>query len=282
MVRILAPCRHALRLLLSILLGLRVPLLATASDGDLIFGVYPYLSPSQIVSQFNPLSDHLAKALGQPVMLRSAPDFTRFAERTRAGEYDIIFTAPHMGRLAEKRDGYRPLAQTGYPIIVVALVRDDAPIKSLGDLRDRALAVGTKLSMTYQIMNQALDKHGLALGKNVRFVDTASFSNVLTAVLRGEAAAGATGTLLWDSAPAEQRAQLREIYRSAPVPGFLLLAHPRHDTALLKRMQGALIDFSRTPAGKTFFNRTQLIDFRPLDAATLLRIDPYTRVFDEP
>lgn len=253
---------------------------AEAGKGELVFGVYPYLSPNQIVEQFTPLSNHLSEVLGQAVTLRSAPNFEQFIERTRAGEYDIIFTAPHMGRLAEKRNNYRPLAQTGYPIVIVALTMKDSPIKSLGNLRGHTIAVGAKMSMTYQIINQALGKSGLELGKNVNFVDTAGFSNVLEAILRGEADAGATGTLLWDGAPAGQRAQLREIFRSQAVPGFLLLGHPRNGKATLDKLQHALYDFDKTPAGKAYFSKTRQIDFRPLNAATMKRIDPYTAVFN--
>lgn len=261
--------------------GLLAPFASVAAEKEaLVFGVYPYLSPNQIAEQFMPLSDYLAKVLGQPVVLRSAPDFSQFIERTHSGEYDLIFTAPHMGRWAEKRDGYQVLAQTGYPIVAVVLVKNESPIKSLDDLRGRALAVGAKMSMSYQVINLALAKSGLELGLNVRFVDTASFSNVAEAVLRGEADAGATGTLLWDNAPAEQRARLREIFRSPAVPGFLLLGHPRHDKIMLNRLQAVLLDFVKTPTGVAYFAKTQQIDFRPIDAATLKRIDSFTGVFD--
>ena len=272
------------RVLFFALLNLLLSALALAdnSKDELVFGVYPYLSPNQIVEQFSPLGDHLAKALDRPVVLRSAPNFAQFVDRTRAGEYDIIFTAPHMGRLAEKRDGYRPLAQSGNPIVVVALVKKDSPVKTLDDLRGRGLAIGAKMSMTYQIMNQALGKSGLELGKNVRFIDTATFSNVLEAILRNEADAGATATALWDKTPTEQRTQFRELYRAAPVPGFFVLAHPRNGEAILNKLQKALMNFDKTPTGKTYFDKTGQIDFRPLDTATMKRIDPFTTVFDSP
>lgn len=264
------------------LTGFLLSPIVNAVEDELIFGIYPYLSPSKIIEQYTPLNDHLSKALARPVILRSAPDFGKFIERTHAGEYDIIFTAPHMGRLAEKQDHYRPLAQSGYAIVIVVLSRINSPVKSLKDLQNRSLAVGAKLSMSYQITDQALGKNGLKLGKNVNFIDTASFSNVLEAVLRGEADAGATGSLLWDSAPAEQKTQLREIYRSSPHPGFFLLGHPRNGKKTLQTIEKALISFSETPAGQDFFARTRQIDFRPLDSATMKRIDPYTTVFDEP
>lgn len=249
---------------------------------ELIFGVYPYLSPSQTVEQFAPLKEHLTKALGMAVTLRSAPDFAKFIERTQSGEYDIIFTAPHMGRLAEKRDGYRRLAQTGYQIVVVVLARKDGPVLTLADLKDRSLAVGAQLSMSYQVADQALGKHGLALDRDVKFINTASFSNVPEALIRGEADAGATGTLLWETAPADQREALREIHRSAPVPGFLLLAHSRLAPGTLRKLEQALFDFKNTKAGKDYFRKTQQVDFRPLDEATMKRIDPYTAVLESP
>jgi len=247
----------------------------------LVFGVYPYLSPSQIVTQFSPLANVLAEKLGQTVELRSAPNFPSFIERTRSGEYDFIFTAPHMGRLAEQRDGYQPVVQTGYPIVIVALTRQDSPVKTLADLKNRKLAVGAQLSMTYQIMAQALGQQGLQLGSDVRFVDTASFSNITEAIIRGEADAGATGTLLWDGMPANQKSQLREVFRSEAVPGFLILAHGRIPPDMRKTLLRALTDFKHTPTGKRYFEATQQIDFRPVDAATMKRIDPFVAVLKQ-
>lgn len=269
-----------LRILLVAISSLGIPTAGAASQDDaLVFGVYPYLSPSQTVELFSPLNEHLARALDRRVTLRSAPDFLKFVDRTQAGEYDIIFTAPHMGRLAETRDGYLPVAQTGYAIVVVVLAPRDGPLRSLADLRNHSLAVGAKLSMTYQIVDRALGAHGLAIGREVKFVDAASFSNVPASILRGEADAGATGTLLWEAIPVEQRAQLREIYRSPPAPGFLLLAHPRLGKAAIARLTQALTAFGDTPAGRVFFEKTRQVDFRPVDAAAMQRIDPYTAVF---
>ena len=259
-----------------------LPVKAASAADQLIFGVYPYLSSSQTVEQFAPLGDHLAQALGRLVSLRSAPDFEKFVDRSSKAEYDIIFTAPHMGRLAEKRDGYHPVAQTGYSIVVVVLTRKDSPIKKLADLKGRTLATGAKLSMSYQIVDRELEKHDLTIGRDVRFVNTASFSNVLESLMRDEADAGATGTLLWDKAPPEKQKALHEIWRSQAVPGFLVMAHPRIGAAALKRLEQALFDFGNTPAGKTYFEKTQQIDFRPVDAATMKRIDPYTTVFGKP
>lgn len=255
---------------------------AESATRELVFGIYPFLSAGQIADRYAPLRDHLTQQLKQSVSLRSAPDFEAFIERTRRGEYDIIFTAPHMGRLAEQRDGYQALAQTGYSIVIVALVRKDGPINKISDLKGHSLAVGARLSISYQMVDRELARHGLSIGKDVRFINTSNFPNVLESLMRKEADAGATGTLLWDDASPEKHNVLREIWRSQAVPGFLLLAHSRLGSNTLNQVKQALLDFSATPAGKSYFETTQQLDFRPVDAATLKRIDPYTAVLSKP
>jgi len=247
----------------------------------MVFGVYPLLSPSQTVKQFAPLAEYLEKVIGIPVSLRSAPDFAKFIDRTRAGEYDIIFTAPHMGRLAEKRDGYRHIAQTG-KVTVVVLARKGGPVGTLADLKGRTLAVGARLSMSYQIVNHALGEHGLAIERDVKFIDPASFSNVIEAIMRGEADAGATISQLWDNASPEQRENLREIHRAEPTPGFLILVHSRLAPEISLRLKQALFGFYATPDGRSYFEKTRQVEFSPTDASTLKRIDPYTAVFSKP
>ncbi len=271
---------HALLAAACLLAAASLP--ARAAAGELVFGVYPYLSASQIAAQFAPLRDHLTRSLERPVGLRSAPDFERFIERTRQGEYDIVFVAPHLGRLAERRDGYLPLAQTGYSIAIVVVARRDGPIRQLADLAGHSLAVGARLSLSYQLVDLALKESGMEIGRDVRFVDTRNFSNVFEALVRREADAGATGTLLWEKAPPEKHDVLREVWRSKTIPGFIVLAHPRLGAETLGRLRRALLGFGTSAAGTAYFAQSQQIDFRPVDAAALKRMDPYTAALEKP
>lgn len=251
---------------------------AMAASGELVFGVYPYLSPTQTVNTYAPLRDYVAKTLERPVGMVSAPGFPAFIERTRAGSYDIVFTAPHMGRLAEKQDGWRRVAQTGYQILIVVLVQQGSDIRRLEDLKGKTIAVGARDSMTFQLVDEALGARGLKLERDVKVKETASFSNVIHALIRGEADAGATSMMLWNAAPTGQRTSVREIFESQPVPGFLIMAHPRLGEAAIGRLRQALVEYKDTPGGAAFFAMSQHIDFRPIDDMTMRRIDPYTTV----
>jgi phosphonate transport system substrate-binding protein len=234
-----------------------------------------------MVEQFNPLHDYLEKALGRPIELRSGKDYNSFIEGTGRGDYDFIFDAPQLARLAQKREGYRPLAQTGYRIQIIAVTRKDSAVKSLQDLRGQSVSIGARMSMTHQIMRDELRKLGLELDRDVKYLDTAYFSNVLQSVIRGDAIAGATGTSLWNGAPAEERAQLREFFRSKEVPGFIVVGHPRLGNETLNKLQRALHAFHDAPEGKAYFDKTKLTDFRPVDEATMKSLDPYTEIYSE-
>lgn len=254
---------------------------AVSARPALVFGVYPYLAAGEIVRQYGPLRDYLARVLGRPVIMVSAPDFPAFIERTRTGAYDIVFTAPHMGRLAEVRDGWRRVVQTGFRMEIVVLSAKDSPIRQLEDLRGRSVALGSRGSMTYQIVNRALQEKGLALERDVAVVETASFSNVLQAVVHRQADGGATGLNLFEAAPAGEQALLRLVFRAPPSPGFVIMAGRRLSDDEVRVLREALMVFNETPAGADYFRSTRQIDFRPLDEATMRSIDPFTAALTE-
>lgn len=255
-----------------------LPPSAAAAD-ELVLGIFPFLSTRQMVDQFTPLKDHLSQAVGQPVTLRSAPDYRSFIERTANGEYDVIIDAPHLARLAQKRDGYRLLAQSGYKVEFMVVARKDSPVQTLADLRGRAVAIGARLSLTHMLLGRELLKNGLVLDRDVQYLDTATFSNVLQAVIRGDAAAGALTALVWNGSPPEARGELREILRQKDLgPGLIVVGHPRLGAATERKLQKALHSFKDTAAGQAYFQKTKQIDFRSVDEADLRVMDPYAEM----
>jgi phosphonate transport system substrate-binding protein len=275
-----------MKLLLStvaLLLALLRPTWAAPPGTTLNMGIFPYLSPSQMVEQLEPLRQHVEATLGMPVSLASAPDFLSFVERTQKGEYDLVVTAPHMARLAQKRDGWQVVALSGQQTATAILVGKDSNIHKLEDLRGKRMAVGSSRSVTYLLAEEALAKRGLKLGRDVTVVETATFSNVVQSVLVGDAEAGATPTLLWDKwvhANTEQHAKLREIFR-APPPNphsFIVMLPPKAPAATVDKLRKALLDFGATPAGREFLQKSQFQSFIPPDEKAMARNDPFVHV----
>ncbi len=266
-----------------LLLGLALGPTATADDKTpLTLGVFPYVTPVQLASFHTPLKDYLAKSLQRPVTLVTAPDFESFVERTRQGQYDIIITAPHMGRLAETRDGYKRLAQTGHSSQGIFLTRKDSTIQKIEDLRGKTVMIAQKVSIIYQMSEHLLREKGLVPGESVTIIETRTHNNAMQAPLRGEADASVTGTLLWRVLGEEQKGQMRVIGTTEEAPGFMLMANPRLSNRDIAKIRKLLLDFHRVPGSEAYFSTTGYEKFDLIDDRVMKKLDPYTRVLTHP
>lgn len=249
---------------------------------DWVLGVFPYVSPAQLASFHTPLKDHLASSLQRTVTLVTAPDFDSFVERTRQGQYDIILTAPHMGRLAETRDGYRRLAMTAHTVQGIFLARKDSPIRKIEDLKGRSIMIAQKTSLIYQMAEQLLRDKGLVPGENVTIIETRTHNNAMHAPLRGEADASVTGTLLWRVFGEEQKGQLRAFAETDEAPGFVLMAHRRLSDQDVEGLKKILLDFHQTPGSEAYFSATGYQRFLKVDDKVMKKMDPHVRMLTPP
>lgn len=238
----------------------------------LVLGVVPHVAASQLAGQYFPLRDLVARTLRRPVTLLSAPDERTFAERTQRGDFDLVLTAPHLARRAE-RAGWRRVVQTGYQLEVVILARAGSELQQLADLRGHTLAIGPRDSYAYRIVAADLAREGLALEQDVPVLTAPGFNDVMYALQRGDATAGTASRLQWRKATQSQHAAAREIHVAPPMPGYFVMAHPRLAEADLAALRRALSDFRETALGQLYFRKTDQIDFRPIDDATTQRVD---------
>lgn len=256
---------------------------ALASEkSPLTLGVFPYVTPVQLASFHTPLKDYLAESLQRPVSLVTAPDFDSFVERTREGQYDIIITAPHLGRLAETRDGYKRLAQTGHTSQGIFLARKDSNIHRIEDLRGKTVMIAQKISIIYQMAEHMLREKDLVPGESVTIIETRTHNNAMHAPLRGEADASVTGTLLWRVLKDEQKDQMRVIGTTEEAPGFMLMANSRLTNQDVEKIMKLLLDFHRVPGSEAYFSTTGYEKFDLIDDKVMKKLDPYTRVLTNP
>lgn len=246
-----------------------------AVETPLVFGIFPYQSNTQLIAQCSPLRDYLQQAGGQQMEIVSAPDFNSFRDRTRAGEYDIVYTAPHLGRLAEIESGFKRVAITRYRTQSVILVAKDSPLQKLADLRGKSLAIPPATAIVNMLTIELLRGNGLESGRDFKLLVQDNMQNAIAAILRGDSDAGAAGLAPWRSFP--QRDQLRVIAKSAEVPGLIIMAHPRVPRETIAKLRRALIAFNDTAEGKEYFALTNLGAWLPVDDATMHTLDPYAR-----
>jgi phosphonate transport system substrate-binding protein len=121
---------------------------AEAGKGNtLTFGVYPYDSPTQVYSSFEPLVASIARATGQKVEIVIAPNYMAHIANVSEGRVDLGFMGPSPYIKAQDRFGgvvllARLVAQGQGNDRLVVIAHRDSGIRSLADLKGKTFAFG--------------------------------------------------------------------------------------------------------------------------------------------
>lgn len=248
---------------------------AWAAEPPLTFGLYPYLTPQKLTTGLSPLRNHLQKALGRDITLVTAPTLSVFMERMRAGDYDLVFAAPHFTRIAERDLGFRRVAMTLYHVQSYVVVPKESPITTPDDLRGKRIATPPRDSMNYLLVMEAFKLANLAPERDLTLREYDTNENALAAPVRGDADAGVTGHLVWQKSGLKDKT--RAVITTATVPGFMLMTHPRVPLSTVEQLRAAALSFGATPEGKESLAASGYVGWVPIDDASMQALDRYLR-----
>jgi phosphonate transport system substrate-binding protein len=233
-------------------------------------GIAPHTSARVILEMYQPLREHLEKALGMPVEVVTAPDFTEFARRMLHQDYDLAVTTGHQARLAETDANYIPLLTYSAEFKAVALVAEKGPIKTAADLKDKSVLGLSPTSLVTLWGQHWMRKNGL--NQPLRYVSASD--SVANIVLEGQAAAGFTSMANYQSLPPEVQAQLRLLVVSEPMAGRVYVLNSSQ-LSRKSTIDAALESFSQSADGKAYFAKYKLNGYRKLLPRELSAMDPF-------
>lgn len=249
-----------------------------AQGTPLRMAVHPYSSTLTLVGVHRPLAQFLEKALGRPVEFYTAASFDAYVAALTAGEYDIAISPPHFGVMAIKGGDYVPLAHYRSRLNPFLVVRRESALHEATDLAGKRIAMADKTAFIRLAIIKLLADHGLAADKNYEVVEMPTHGASIMATVQGAADAGlAMGTIL-RLQPADIQQRVRPILSELKFPNLFTLAHRRMgeaQTALLKR---ALQDFTQTPEGKMFFDKTGYGGYEEITPDELAVLAPYAHM----
>jgi len=249
---------------------------ARAAESSLEVGVFPYLSTQAILTTYQPVRLHLETALKRPVQLSTAHDFSAFVARTQRGDYDLVITAPHFARLAQREAGYVPLAQYTRELRGVVLVAANSPIKSITELRGQSIAVPSRLAIMSMMGLRLLATGGLRPGRDFTLQVASSHTSAVLSVKNGENAAALTEASALRQMPAELVRSVRVLATTGQVQSVVFLAHARLARRERERLKTELLRFAQdTGAGRAFLKSTGFGGLRAVTEKDLHALDSY-------
>ncbi|HLO77201.1 MAG TPA: phosphate/phosphite/phosphonate ABC transporter substrate-binding protein [Magnetospirillum sp.] len=236
-----------------------------------LVGVAPHTSARVIIEQYQPVRAALAQALGRPVEIVTAPDFTEFARRAVAQEYDVAVTTGHQAELLRADAGYAPLVTYKADFLAVLVVDRESPIKKPDGLNGTVvLGLNPSSLVTLWGLHWLRDKH--VAPRQVRFVSAAD--SVAQLILAGDAAGGFMSLANFQKLPADVQDRLRIQESSQPMAGRVYMLNGR-DAGLQAKVMAALKGFAASPEGLRYFSENKLDGYRDIGVAELKTMAPF-------
>lgn len=241
----------------------------------LTLGVLPIHSPRTTVEIYEPLRAHLEQVLREPVRIESAPDYGTMHARMLRGEFDLVVTAMHLGRIAQRDRRFIPLVQFQPDTDAMLISSAERPLLNVGQLRGKRLAVSSRLAIHTMVMLKQLEKSRLSSPRDFRLIEYQTQANVAQALLNGFSDAAIMNTRGLLTFSPELRERLVILQQTANLPGLVILAKPKTSLARVNLLINELLAFAGQPAGLAFLNQEGFTGFRRATNAVMKRADPY-------
>jgi phosphonate transport system substrate-binding protein len=213
------------------------------------FGVLPQVGTAKLTAQWEPFVERLSQRAGVRLHFVTAPSIAEFVKRANAGSYAFYYH----NTLAYVQQGelYRAFArEKGARTVGVLVVRKEAPIARLADLKGGRVALPSRISFGAAVLPlYALQQEGrLDLERDVRTILSGSHEAGYQAVLDGEAEAAGGLTRTFALLPEAQRSRLRILYRTKDYSPLPFAARQDVPSEVVARVQKALVEFGNDPA----------------------------------
>lgn len=170
-------------------------------------------------------------------------------EALRRGVVDLAFLGPAPYVKAHHEFKAVPVAAEAGELRSLLVVSKSSPIRSVEALRGKTLALGYEGSTTTHLLPMLLlSKHHLkSEDMRLTFVGDQT-KKIVDAILDGTAVAGGISETLY----AAHKDELRVLETSEPLPGALMVAHPRVSPNVVKDLRALFEKYVPTPASPRF------------------------------
>lgn len=217
----------------------------------LILAVHPYLPHEEIVSRFTPLADYIGSSIGRSVEVRVGRDYAEHIDAIGTGNVDIAYMGPVSYVKLVAKYGKMPLLAkqevNGQPFLIgEIIVRQDSPLQTLADLRDKSFAFGDLDStMGTVVPERMLVQAGVPLTSLSSYKFLVGHDNVALAVLAGDYDAGAVKEEVFQSFAPKG---LRALARTPLVADHVFVASKRLPTPLVTTLRRLFLELDGSPA----------------------------------
>lgn len=234
-------------------------------------GISYRVSNDEIRARYAAVATDLSKLLGQPVRVEPVGDYKELRQGLAAKTYDLAIVHPAHISIVALKAGYKLVAVTkGYTDYKASfLVRNDAPYKTLADLRGQKIGAPDEDSITAWMARAAL-REARVDPKSVAFTYTRYQDAVPFMVENTFTQAGATAsTALVQQWQAQSG---RVLAQSRAVPIKHVIASPALSAEQRAQVRDYLLGLDASEVGRRKLEPFQVLGYTTFDEAALLQL----------
>ena len=207
---------------------------------DLILTAPPRENAAKGAAQYAPLAKYLSEIIGEKVTYQQPKGWLYYQRDMRAGKYDIVFDGPHFMSWRMKQFDHEAVAMLPGKLIFYVVTNKNSQLNSLDDLVNQklcAIAPPNLSALTIlEIMDNPVRQPVLITGKG-------GMNGVYKRYKAGKCVAAIMRDKFFKKkVSAEDRANLKIMFRSTPVPNQGITVSKRVSSEMIAKIKAALTE----------------------------------------
>jgi phosphonate transport system substrate-binding protein len=223
------------------------------SAAEYVLGVVPQAKSEKLQSVWRPIIK-IFKKQGINIKFVGAPNIPEFEKRLKAGKYDIAYMNPYHLLMANKSQGYQPIARdTSKKLQGILVVRKDRKMNNVEDLKDGNMAFPAPNALGASLLMRAelAEQHGMKLHPTYVKTHTAVYRNIAN----GNYSAGGGVMRTFNAQPQSLKDQLKIVYKTQEVAPHPIAIHPRVNKADAEKIKQIFIKLGQSERGRRLLSR---------------------------
>jgi len=236
------------------------------------FGVLPLNNAVRLFETYEPLIDEInQRAVGFTVRLETAKDYPHYEAKVRDRRLAFLIMNSHLVIRSEER-GYRIVGRTADMIRGCVVLRRDAAVRNVRDLRGASISFPSSTDLPGAMMPKLLLKQsGLDADRQAVPKYVGSPDSALMNVYFKRSAAGCVSDSAWLSFQARRPeiAEMLEVrWETAPLVGLGVLARKDIPREHVQEVARALFDLDQSDSGRKILAGLSMSSFIPAGEAS--------------
>lgn len=246
-----------------------------AAEPVLTIGLLPNVSARVNAVNYRPMQDYFESALKRKVAIATANSFPAFSAATLNGDYQIVITAPNLGRVAQLDGKWDPVAifEPGIPGLLVANATNDNG--NVQQLKGKSLALANPQSLVALAGQKWLREQGLQPGRDFEIERALNDESLATLMRTGKAPLAIMSKGEFNAIGQATRETLKVVTSFATLPGFWVMLNPALDPSERNNLTALLLEFPKTDAGTKWRSLTGFSNIRVMEKSEQTAVDAF-------